>query len=135
MVHMTSKVLGHSQEHLDELRDDGLIFLLNMFNRTMFLQNNQRVSSLSNKTVGVSFRRTPNIDRLARDGVMLTQHLAAASVCTPSRAAFLTGRYPLRSGLFSLMSNYGSGEEPMPCNSPNTDINAWVHWYRGERRI
>ncbi|CAL9689894.1 unnamed protein product [Knipowitschia caucasica] len=45
--------------------------------------------------------RTPHIDRLASEGVRLTQHLSAAPLCTPSRAAFLTGRYALRSGLGS----------------------------------
>ncbi|XP_023612765.1 arylsulfatase F, partial [Myotis lucifugus] len=45
--------------------------------------------------------RTPNIDSLARDGVQLTQNIAAASLCSPSRAAFLTGRYPIRSGMVS----------------------------------
>ncbi|XP_054471333.1 arylsulfatase D isoform X3 [Anoplopoma fimbria] len=45
--------------------------------------------------------RTPNIDRLASEGVKLTQHIAAAPLCTPSRAAFMTGRYSLRSGLAS----------------------------------
>ncbi|XP_039101215.1 LOW QUALITY PROTEIN: arylsulfatase H [Hyaena hyaena] len=44
---------------------------------------------------------TPNVDRLASEGVRLTQHLAAASVCTPSRAAFLTGRCPIRAGMAS----------------------------------
>ncbi|MBZ3886624.1 Steryl-sulfatase [Sciurus carolinensis] len=45
--------------------------------------------------------RTPNIDRLAREGAKLTQHLAASPLCTPSRASFLTGRYSVRSGMAS----------------------------------
>ncbi|KAM7328972.1 hypothetical protein ACRRTK_010585 [Alexandromys fortis] len=50
---------------------------------------------------GNSTLRTPHIDRLAREGVKLTQHLAASPLCTPSRAAFLTGRYAVRSGMAS----------------------------------
>ncbi|XP_049727530.1 arylsulfatase F [Elephas maximus indicus] len=45
--------------------------------------------------------RTPHIDRLASEGIQLLQHVSAASTCTPSRAAFLTGRYPIRSGMVS----------------------------------
>jgi arylsulfatase A len=40
--------------------------------------------------------RTPNLDRLARDGTRFTQCLSANPVCSPSRAALLTGRYPTR---------------------------------------
>lgn len=46
----------------------------------------------------LSHCRTPNIDALADAGAKLTQHLAASPLCTPSRAAFMTGRYPVRSG-------------------------------------
>ncbi|CAH1792263.1 unnamed protein product [Owenia fusiformis] len=44
---------------------------------------------------------TPNIDRIAKEGAKLTQHLTAEAICTPSRAAMLTGRYPIRSGMAS----------------------------------
>jgi hypothetical protein len=43
--------------------------------------------------------RTPRIDALANTSVRLTQFYAAASLCTPSRAALFTGRLPARTGL------------------------------------
>jgi arylsulfatase A-like enzyme len=39
---------------------------------------------------------TPNIDRLARDGIKFTQAYSACTVCSPTRAAILTGKYPAR---------------------------------------
>jgi len=44
---------------------------------------------------------TPHLNRMAREGMKLTQFYAAASVCTPSRAGLLTGRLPVRSGMAS----------------------------------
>jgi hypothetical protein len=43
--------------------------------------------------------RTPNLDRMAAEGMGFTDFYSAAEVCTPSRAALLTGRYPIRSGM------------------------------------
>lgn len=45
--------------------------------------------------------RTPNLDRMAAEGMRFTDFYAAAPVCTPSRAGLLTGRYPVRSGMAS----------------------------------
>jgi arylsulfatase A-like enzyme len=43
--------------------------------------------------------RTPNLDRMAAQGMRFTDFYVAACVCTPSRAALLTGRLPIRTGM------------------------------------
>ena len=48
---------------------------------------------------GASDLQTPNIDALAASGARFTNWYAAAPVCAPSRAALLTGRYPIRAGV------------------------------------
>ena len=48
---------------------------------------------------GHPYIRTPNIDTLAANGQRWTDFYVAAPVCSPSRAALLTGRLPVRSGL------------------------------------
>jgi arylsulfatase A-like enzyme len=48
---------------------------------------------------------TPNIDKMAQNGAKMTSFYVAANVCSPSRAALLTGRYPVRSGMTGLKYN------------------------------
>jgi arylsulfatase A-like enzyme len=48
---------------------------------------------------GGTLVRTPNLDRMAAEGVRLTDFYASANVCTPSRAGLLTGQYAIRNGL------------------------------------
>ena len=52
-------------------------------------QRYDTIACLGNKHI-----RTPNIDRLASEGAAFTHAYCQSPVCTPSRASFLTGRYP-----------------------------------------
>jgi arylsulfatase A len=45
---------------------------------------------------GSRYYKTPHIDQLAKDGVQFTQAYSACTVCSPTRAALLTGKYPAR---------------------------------------
>ena len=52
---------------------------------------------LSNE--GSTFYESPNVDRIAREGMKFTRAYATCQVCSPSRASILTGKYPTRHGI------------------------------------
>ena len=49
---------------------------------------------------GHPYIRTPNLDALAAEGQRWTDFYVAAALCSPSRGALLTGKYPVRTGLY-----------------------------------
>ena len=55
---------------------------------------------------GSATTKTPNIDRMAREGARLTSFYAAAPICTPTRAALMTGTYATRVGLTTPLHVY-----------------------------
>ncbi len=48
---------------------------------------------------GSNFYETPNVDRIAREGMIFTDGYAACQVCSPSRASIMTGKFPARHGI------------------------------------
>lgn len=69
--------------------------------------------TLDLNSYGAKDLETPNLDALAKQGVRFTRFYAAAPVCSPSRAAILTGKVPQRAGL-SGNALPGRGPEGMP---------------------
>ena len=49
---------------------------------------------------GSDFYETPNLDRMAERGLKFTNAYSACTVCSPTRAEFLTGRYHVRGGVY-----------------------------------
>lgn len=58
--------------------------------------------------------RTPNIDRLAAEGMKLTQHYSGNAVCAPSRCVLLTGRHPGRAAVRDNREIRPEGQFPLP---------------------
>jgi arylsulfatase A-like enzyme len=56
---------------------------------------------------GSKYHKTPNLDRLATQGVRFTQAYAAAPVCSPTRAAIMTGKFPARLNLTDYLPGIG----------------------------
>ena len=68
---------------------------------------------------GSDYYRTPSIDRLATEGMRFTNGYAACAVCSPTRAALQTGRYPHRIGVTDwIRSRFQRGRIGTPAKNP-----------------
>jgi arylsulfatase A-like enzyme len=64
---------------------------------------------------GSTFHQTPRLDRLAREGLRFSNAYAACPVCSPTRAALMTGRYPARVGITDYIGGQRAGRlKPAP---------------------
>ena len=65
--------------------------------------------------------KTPNLDRMAAEGAMLTQFNSPSPFCAPSRAALLTGRYPFRCGM-TTNPTPGAGAKADTAHLPESEV-------------
>lgn len=63
---------------------------------------------------GQKLIRTPNLDKLARQGMRLTQHYSGNAVCAPSRCVLMTGKHPGHAYIRTNKSTPPEGQEPIP---------------------
>lgn len=69
---------------------------------------------------GNTYYETPNIDKLAAEGMKFTNGYAASAVCSPTRGALMTGRYPTRLGITDWIHHWypiENGEQPIGYDS------------------
>lgn len=72
---------------------------------------------------GSTYYETPHIDGLASQGIRFTDAYAAAAICSPTRAAILTGRYPARISITDwIRSRFQGGEIPANKQKPTEYI-------------
>lgn len=70
---------------------------------------------------GSTFYETPNIDRLCREGMMFTDAYSACNVCSPSRHAILTGKYPAPSHFTNILNWKPLQGKPL-CDPQQDDV-------------
>ena len=61
--------------------------------------------------------KTPNLDKLAAEGMRLTQHYSGNAVCAPSRCVFMTGKHPGHAFIRSNRSTPPEGQYPIPADT------------------
>lgn len=95
-------------------------------NIVFILADDLGYSSLNSYGADKNLVRTPHIDRLAEEGMRFTHASTPASICTPTRYGFLTGRYPWRSSLkFGVLEPL----DPLLPDPERVTIADWLHEY------
>ena len=61
--------------------------------------------------------RTPNLDRMAAEGMRFTQHYAGNAVCAPSRCVLMTGKHPGHAWIRDNKEVKPEGQAPIPANT------------------
>lgn len=76
---------------------------------------------------GSTFYETPNVDRLAGEGMRFTDAYAACPVCSPTRASIMTGKYPARVGITDWIPGYKThNKDPEILDTPE-DLHQLPH--------
>lgn len=79
-------------------------------------------------SLGTPGIRTPNLDSLARRGVQFTANFCAQPVCSPSKGALYTGRYPHNNGMTRNVHNYSIDKLPIPDGEdPSNTVIPGIH--------
>ena len=63
---------------------------------------------------GAKPSHTPNVDRLAKEGLRFTHAFTPSAICTPNRGSLLSGLYPLRNGAHPNHSGFKDGVKSLP---------------------
>ncbi len=79
--------------------------------------------------------RTPNIDRLAREGTRFTRFYSGAAVCNPARACLMTGKYSIHNGVKGYNDDLPSSETTVAeaLRDVGYDTALFGKWHRGQR--
>jgi arylsulfatase A-like enzyme len=81
-------------------------------NILFIFSDDHAVQSIS--TYGSKINKTPNIDRIAQEGIALDRCFCCNSICAPSRAAVLTGKHSHANGLMTNMNRFDGAQMTFP---------------------
>ena len=127
-------------EKTESVKDSAVTNATNKPNIIFFMTDQQRWNAIGINNPNI---KTPNLDRLAREGILFNQATCQAPMCIPSRNSMMFGLYPSQIGIRTNRSR-GLGDPFMPCDPLPERLRkegyqtagfGKTHWGRSEQPI